>query len=382
MSWTPICPTAPSTGPCSTCCPRGRCWTRSSRLMIAGGVLIIYVATVTQLSRAVEALRAAAVLDRTAGMGDAAAGLARRRPGRPAAAFDARAHRVLGRHATACARRDRPGRRWAASARAGTASRRCERDDRRTDSSSNSGCAATRRSAASRTSTAWPRSPDTTPTPMPARRYRSCEPVSAADTLNLRRSSATTGRITDRFCLSDRTSPSNTSNSSQPIHISGAAVRPGAGAGGGAGAGPGAGAGAGPGGGGAGWSRRAGELPRASSISAVCRDNCQPPWKGVNSIGKVNVALFAWAVLTRDSGHHVGRILVRPRDVVRHKGHRQVAVVAKRVGELVQGVRALRRCAFDEAHLVDAGKVRVDEPVQHVDQSLGRRAGELSGEPR
>jgi hypothetical protein len=54
---------------------------------------------------------------------------------------------------------------------------------------------------------------------MPARRYRSREPVSAADTLNLRCNSATTGRITDRFCLSDRTSPSNTSNSSQSIHI-------------------------------------------------------------------------------------------------------------------------------------------------------------------
>ena len=42
----------------------------------------------------------------------------------------------------------------------------------------------------------------------------------------------------------------------------------------------------------------AGELSRASSISAVRRDNCQPPWKGVNSIGNVN-AWFGWAVLTR-----------------------------------------------------------------------------------
>src|SRR5271166_6808333 len=58
-------------------------------------------------------------------------------------------------------------------------------------------------------------------TPMPARRYSSCEPVSAADTLNLRCNSATTGRITERFCLSERTSPSSTSNSSQPIHIVG-----------------------------------------------------------------------------------------------------------------------------------------------------------------
>src|SRR5260370_138626 len=59
---------------------------------------------------------------------------------------------------------------------------------------------------------------------MPALRYRSCEPVSAAEALNLRRSSATTGRITDGFCLSDRTAPSNTSNSIQAIHISRAEV--------------------------------------------------------------------------------------------------------------------------------------------------------------
>jgi len=61
----------------------------------------------------------------------------------------------------------------------------------------------------------------------------------------------------------------------------------GAGAGGGTGAGGGAGApevGA------------TGDFPRANSISAVCRDSCQPPWKGVNSIGKVKFGLLAWAV--------------------------------------------------------------------------------------
>lgn len=42
----------------------------------------------------------------------------------------------------------------------------------------------------------------------------------------------------------------------------------------------------------------AGDWPRANSISAVRRDNCQPPWKGVNSIGKVKFGLFACAVLT------------------------------------------------------------------------------------
>src|SRR6201998_226812 len=166
------------------------------------------------------------------------------------------------------------------------------RRPRRTDSSSNSGCAATRRSAASSTSTAWPWSPDTRATPTSARRYSSCDPVSAADTLNLRCNSATTGRITERFCLSDRTSPSSTSNSSQPIHI-GQPDGVDDGAGVDAGAGPGAGRGAGVVG--------AGELPRASSISAVCRESCHPPWgggQGVNSIGNVNLRLFACEVLT------------------------------------------------------------------------------------
>ena len=41
-----------------------------------------------------------------------------------------------------------------------------------------------------------------------------------------------------------------------------------------------------------------GDLPRANSISAVFRDNCQPPWNGANSIGKVKLALLACAVWT------------------------------------------------------------------------------------
>ena len=41
-----------------------------------------------------------------------------------------------------------------------------------------------------------------------------------------------------------------------------------------------------------------GDFPKANSISAVCRDSCHPPWNGVNSIGKVKSALFAWAVCT------------------------------------------------------------------------------------
>jgi hypothetical protein len=64
-----------------------------------------------------------------------------------------------------------------------------------------------------------------------------------------------------------------------------------------AGAGGGGGAGAGLGGGLGGGAVADGELPRANSISAVRRDNCQPPWKGVNSIGKVNLPLFPRGVL-------------------------------------------------------------------------------------
>lgn len=70
-----------------------------SRLLVAGGVLMVYVATVTQLSRIVEGTAGQAVLDRTESLGDAAAGLERRRVGGSAAAFDARAYRVPGSNA-------------------------------------------------------------------------------------------------------------------------------------------------------------------------------------------------------------------------------------------------------------------------------------------
>jgi hypothetical protein len=74
------------------------------------------------------------------------------------------------------------------------------------------------------------------------------------------------------------------------------------GAGGGAGAGLGGGLGggavAGLGGGLGGGAVADGELPRANSISAVRRDNCQPSWNGVNSIGKVNAPFFPRGVLT------------------------------------------------------------------------------------
>lgn len=69
-----------------------------SRLLVAGGVLMVYVATVTQLSRIVEALRAKQCWTEPS-LGDAAAGLERRRVGGSAAAFDARAYRVPGSNA-------------------------------------------------------------------------------------------------------------------------------------------------------------------------------------------------------------------------------------------------------------------------------------------
>ena len=65
-----------------------------------GGVLVGYVATVTQLSTYVEALRAGCV-DRAARLGDAAAAVARGRAGRPPRAPDGRAHRLPGHGATA-----------------------------------------------------------------------------------------------------------------------------------------------------------------------------------------------------------------------------------------------------------------------------------------
>src|SRR6516225_1935353 len=66
-----------------------------SRLVVAGGVLVIYVATVTQLSTVVEALRAQQRWTEPRSW-DAAAGLERGGAGRSAPALDAWAHRVPG----------------------------------------------------------------------------------------------------------------------------------------------------------------------------------------------------------------------------------------------------------------------------------------------
>src|SRR5690606_41014842 len=61
--------------------------------------------------------------------------------------------------------------------------------------------------------------PDTTATPISALRYSSVPPVSATATAGKRfRTSAMTGRRTDRFCFSDRTSPSSRSSVRAPTY--------------------------------------------------------------------------------------------------------------------------------------------------------------------
>ena len=57
-----------------------------------------------------------------------------------------------------------------------------------------------------------------TATATPARRCRSWWETSATLTAYARFSSAISGRTTDRFCLSEKTSPSSRSNSSTPTH--------------------------------------------------------------------------------------------------------------------------------------------------------------------
>ncbi len=79
-----------------------------ARLVKPGGVLMIYVATVTQLSKAVEALREQKCWTEPAVVGDAAARLERGGSGCAATAFDARPHRVLDRNAPARPWGDRP----------------------------------------------------------------------------------------------------------------------------------------------------------------------------------------------------------------------------------------------------------------------------------
>src|SRR5260370_13183715 len=76
-----------------------------------------------------------------------------------------------------------------------------------------------KRSQASRTSTACAAVEAATATPISARRCRSRCPVSATEAPGKRRlTSATSGRTADRFCFSERTSPSSTSRVRAPTY--------------------------------------------------------------------------------------------------------------------------------------------------------------------
>src|SRR5215467_673111 len=89
----------------------------------------------------------------------------------------------------------------------------------RADSSSMSGRAATRRSQASSTSVTCAAVEATAATPISARRWRSRLPVSATATPGWRRrTSAMIEDTAERFCLSDRMSPSSTSSVSAPTY--------------------------------------------------------------------------------------------------------------------------------------------------------------------
>ena len=165
-------------------------------------------------------------------------GLARRRPGRASATHDARAHRVPDQR-----RKLAPGavapmplrrKRQLGGSSADVSARLTCLSVSPADVFQSSCCAAdpaaptATRSRAARPPGARRRRAhrrrgrgraDTTATPTPARRCRSMRTGLGGRHANLRCSSATTGRTTDRFCLSECTSPSSTSNSSQPIHI-------------------------------------------------------------------------------------------------------------------------------------------------------------------
>src|SRR5215471_7008766 len=89
----------------------------------------------------------------------------------------------------------------------------------RADSSSMSGRAATRRSQASSTSVTCAAVEATAATPISARRWRSRLPVSVTATPGWRvRTSAMIEATAERFCLSDRMSPSSTSSVSAPTY--------------------------------------------------------------------------------------------------------------------------------------------------------------------
>ena len=74
-----------STGSCSTCSRPWECVDAVARALVPGGLVCCYVATTTQLSRIVEALRGARRLRRARRLGEPDPRLARGGPGRPAA---------------------------------------------------------------------------------------------------------------------------------------------------------------------------------------------------------------------------------------------------------------------------------------------------------
>src|SRR5215468_4182477 len=97
----------------------------------------------------------------------------------------------------------------------------------RAESNSMSGRAATRRSQASSTSVTCAAVDATAATPISARRCSGMLPVSATDTPGWRRcTSAMIDRTTERFCFSDRTSPSSTSRVSVPTYTQPGPVTP------------------------------------------------------------------------------------------------------------------------------------------------------------
>ena len=103
-------------GRCWTCWRRGRCSTRSRDALVAGGVLMIYVATVTQLSRTVEALREQQCWTEPRAWESMQRGWDVVGSRGAAAAHDARPHRVSDQRAQAGAGRGRRRCRCGASA--------------------------------------------------------------------------------------------------------------------------------------------------------------------------------------------------------------------------------------------------------------------------
>src|SRR5699024_1156202 len=89
---------------------------------------------------------------------------------------------------------------------------------RRVDNSSVSGLLATNRSQPSNTPVTRSTSGPTIAIAIIARRCNCWYPVSETETSNRLRNSAINGRTTDRFCFSERTSPSSRSNSSAPTY--------------------------------------------------------------------------------------------------------------------------------------------------------------------